>query len=208
MQLKKQGTRIRAFPPKTVALARIKKFWKEWQNPEKARQELLPGTPWHRKVLALSPTTLATVRRFRNPEEARQYVINTLNIERTVREANPKKFALQQVQFFSRKGNLLLERVYPAQSVDFVLNVLRKSRHSEALKRKLKRKGINLNNSEHYLRFEDAVQQAYEELLKIEKTKLQTRIHPVNILVLDFDPATSRVLFAIIDHELPPSIKE
>lgn len=202
----RQRTGLKLFPTKKLDRKYIRDFWKNWQKPERARKKLfLSG----REVLRVSPTTLGTVRKFRTTEEARAYVRNTMLIEKTIMDEKPKTFELQPVQFFSRKDSLLLEGVYRGPDVNaFMFPELKEPRYLESLKKRLKRKGIDLDKKEVFLKIKKIVSKAYEELLRIEVAKMPIATEACNLLFLDFDPKTKKVLFAIVDHEQPRSIQE
>ena len=204
---------LRAAHPKKVKSEYIKKFWREWDKPDKAKKLLIVNSEWHRKVWAVSPTVLATVRIFtgkNSNKEARMYVKNSRVFEKRIMSAKPEKFVLQPVEFLGSNEGKLLERVY--RGVDLNHLKLKKStpRYLASLKRRLKRKGIDLEKESDFLRVNKAAEEAFEEINKILKTKLKEKlpILRVNCLLLDFDPKTGKVLIASVDHGNPPSKKE
>jgi len=209
-RLPKRRTDLKIFQPKTVKPEHVERLWREWQKPEKPKKRLVDGySQCGRKVWALSPTLLATVRRFGTPEQAKEYIEHSKQVEAEVMEANPKKFVLQPTQFIDVRGANILERVYPGPDcLHFRLS--RRSlgsnpRYFAALKRRLERKGINLDKQAQLFEMERIVYEAFLELRELGASGIREEI---NTLFLDFDPKTQKVLFAIIDHAYKGSICE
>ncbi len=197
----------RVFKEKQIDKKYIKQFWKDWQKPEKTKKTLIPDSHWTRTVLRVSPTVLGTVRRFKNAKEARRYIKNSKENETQIIEANPKLFVLQPIQFLSKKGNLVLERVYTGP--DCINFYLKKGRYFSALKRRLRIKGINLDQEKDFSNVKKHLERALDELQKIIYfKKIYITINDVNYLLLDFDQKTKKFILGIIDHENPRSIQE
>jgi len=199
---------LRVWADKAVAPEQVQAFWRKVGSGEKVQKRLLPGTKWARDVLAVSPSALTTVRRFYGEKNAALYMRNSrLIVERLMAE-NPRTFVIQPVQFISRHGSMVLERVYPG--VDMEHFGKRIGRYFWVLQRRLQRKGIDLGNERQFRRVKDALENAYKEAQEIRKRcgGLDFTTSKQNYLLLDFDPTTRKVLLAIIDHEFPGSKTE
>jgi hypothetical protein len=204
-------TQKSVFKPKKVKPELIEKFWREWEEQharepkeEDKRRERLASKPWTRTVWALSPSVAVTVRRFRSEEFAKKYMESQREIEKTIiKKINPVHFSLLPVQFFGRRGPNILERVFPGPDVFHF--EYKDGRYYRALKRRLKRRGINLDDPKDYRLVERAALRALGELTKKYR---RIAVIDVNVIFLDYDPRTRKALLAIVDHELPDSIKE
>jgi len=192
--------------PKKVAKKHIWAFWLKQLHPRKIRRQLVPSEHWTRKVETLSPGTITTIRRFSSTEKAEQYIKDSKQAEDEVMLGNPKHFVIQPVQFFDRKGKWLLERVY--RGPDFFRFKRKEGKYFNALKIRLKKKGIDLEDSEKFKEIKEKISKAGQELNKLLVTKLQRGSPEVNFLILDYDLETSKVLIAFIDTEYPNSLRE
>lgn len=201
---------FRAFPHKRVRLEQIEATWRELSG-RISRQITSETSFWKRKYFALSPTVLATVRRFYNHTLARKYIENSVQLEQRLMGLNPKHFVVQPVQFFSVNGSNVLERVYPGPNArDFLLNI-RDSKFFNLLKSRLKRKGIDLDLGQHFEMVKESLQKARHEFLEtVEGMKMGNSASTAyfNIVLLDFDPQSRKVLLAFVDTENPSSIPE
>ncbi len=198
---------LRIFPRKKIGKRRIGLFWADWEQGKRARGILVPSY-WKRKVMAISGTALVTVRRFPGPGKAREYAKNQMMVEREIMMMNPKHFVLQPVQFFGIRGNNLAERVYPGPDCKHFSRG--EGRYFNALKKRLKRKGIDMATD--YRKLSHILYEAMKELQGIgyimrKKGIGISAIHN-NFLVLDFDLEGKKALIAIIDREYPASLPE
>jgi len=192
--------------PRDVSRARIDGFWEAFESGEKRGGQLADYT-WKRKAFSLSPTSLATVRSFRTPVEALQYQKNSDKFRQEIMKKKPKHFTLQLVQFFDRKGDHLLERVYTGPNlVDFSDSV---GRYYGFLKQRLKKKGIDLDDPKQFTEMNKKLGKAFKELegLFFPLSKHGNGLDDVNTLILDYDPKTKKFLLALIDHEHPQSLR-
>jgi len=203
---------LKVWKHKKIQRKEIEKAWRDWQAGRRQRERLIPHSNkasflWQRVVFALGHSTLVTVRRFPSIKGAVFYMKHSKHIDKELMASNPKKFVLQPVQFFSRRGANILERVYPGP--DFHMLQYKHGRYYEALKKRLKRKGINLDKKEDYLRVFNAFNDGRNEAIRIAQRKgLVFNLEIPNMLVLDFDPKTEKVVLGFIDRETPMSIQE
>lgn len=135
---------VRQFKPRKVKREDIGRFWESWgAQRRKGKRLISESSLWSRSVFAFSPSILVTVRRFENVERASRYVLNSRKNEQQIINAKPKSFDIQPIEFIDRREANLLERVYPGP--DCYQFGFREGRYSGALKRRLKRKGIDLD---------------------------------------------------------------
>lgn len=159
-----------------------------------------PGLPISRSPAPVTPTTLGRVRYFEHPHEVRAYVsLRT----RLVRAARKKR---QHVIFFpapilgiDAKYNRLCERVFPFPNALSViesvsLDVLStKSRYARSFKRLLEKRKISFSMAK------ELIATAIEETIEVSKNEVSFDDNPENFVVVDFDPATRKPIFVLID---------
>jgi len=177
-------------PEKQPSQARLEAFWKDFEAGKRIGERLTPSRG--RKVIAVTPTVLGTVRRFKSVAEAENYARKADTFLTTIKRANPKNFELLPIQFFGIKGKNLLERVYLAPTVsDFQL---KEGRYINWFIERMKNKGIS------YKEANKASNKACDELgVIVKKHHLNIDTNATNVLVLDYDPKTRKILFGLID---------
>ncbi len=197
----KKRNALRVFPDKKVSRKYIAEFEESWQDGNRAKRKL-SGYPtfWKREVIRFSPSTVVTVRKFRSTESAIAYMKNQRIIERKMAKSNLKHAVIQPIQFFGRSGKNVFERVYTG--VDFHSFKGKSGHNYPALKRRLKRKRIDLDKQRDYEKIEKIVNDTRGELYGVVSSSSS------NVLILDVDPKGKKVLIGVIDHESPPSIRE
>lgn len=199
---------LRRFPPKKVARTFVERFWRSWQSRRGPDRMLVPNSGWNRKVWALSPTTLTTIRRFDNSSETHEYIKNQRALEKEIMKAKPRKFDLRPLQFFAQNNGKILERVYPGVDISqFEMGLT--ARYSNQLRRRLYRKGIDISNEGELKKIKNELSSAEKELRKIinESPNFFKYYDTMscNILFLDYDQQTGKFLFAMVDHANPAS---
>ena len=199
---------------KKIEFSTIKNFWHNFfllKKKGNTRKKVLSGDSyWAREVFAVGSGMIGTVREFGDVKLASEYVRNQKIIEKVIMRFKPKLSVIQPVQFISRNGRFILERVYMGPNVSDFLG--RRGRYFNALSKRLKKKGIDLSKQKDYNLVASAVENALRELddCYIVRSREGINFNPtadVNKVLLDFDPKTKNVLFVIIDHENPASKK-
>jgi hypothetical protein len=233
-QRTKANPPIIGFPRKSLSTKKQNLLWKDLEKRKK--KQLLPNArdKWLRTYFASSPSTLATIREFGTAFAAKQYIKDATHFEEKIVASKPKNFVLLPAQVFGVKGNKIIERVYRSPSMEGLLpkpagnkeNPNYSSRFLRNLKKRLLKKGINIDNPKERKRFEEALLSAHRELFqlkkriveedtkalqltlranlsnkKFEKIPLKPAydINTGNVLVHDYDPKTGKVIISIID---------
>ena len=185
--------RFRALLEKKISRKRLDAFWDYFDAGEKHRKQIASG--YTRTVSAVSPSVLGTVRYFSSREAAMEYVKKSSQIVSALNSLRPKRFELLPVQVLDVNGTKVLERVYAAPSCSDIID----GRENRYLKGFFDlRKGIPKQE------IADATSIAYEELGELEielgRRGLYFDATSTNILVLDYDRETKKVLFGIVDN--------
>ena len=196
--------------PKKVSEKYIADFWKRHSNGKINSRQLVLNRV--RRYYAISPTILGTVRRFPNALDLREYIGHATSSVKKINALKPKNFELMpaQVLDIDYKKNYALERVYQRPSVEQVLGEkrikifvdLKKEENFEkqsmpflnSFKARMQEKGIKFEE------VKKSVKKAFIEFeRKAEKLGLNIDSHNSNILVIDYNPGTKKVVFAVID---------
>lgn len=199
---KVQPLKTLPFLPKRLSRRTLDFFWEDYHSKEqyfgtRANKKL---HRFHsRRVFAVSPSVLGTVRIFKSPERAREYVRTSGAIVKSVNSRNPKKFRLFRTQILDIKGNMVLERVYPRPSLFDLGNrypletEIQSIRYAKQFFDLMKRRGVSRAE------IANSSQLAYNELLASIPNSLTFDWTEQNILVLDYQPKTKRFLFGLVN---------
>ncbi|MDO8647702.1 MAG: hypothetical protein Q7R70_04785 [Candidatus Diapherotrites archaeon] len=200
------------FPKKTVSRERLDSFWTDWRVGKRVKKFILPMFN-ARQVVAVSPSVLGTVRRFRSDDQARVYWHDADKVNKIVKLLKPKTFNLLPIQLLDLNGSNILERIYLAPTISDIEGEIKggifQNRHFKHLAARLERKNVPIEKV--WKACEKAAEEA-DKISKIEGQKLHGASfylfdsHKSNILVLDYNPKTKKVLLGLVD--IGGSIKE
>lgn len=158
-----------------------------------------------RKVVAISRSVAGTVRAFESGVEARRYVRNCRLIAKVINSmarSRNENLEVLPIQILDIKDNKILERVYPRPSCLVVYSMSPglpwPGRYAKSFFDSMKRKGISQEE------VKEAVTVAHGKLKDIKWDMLRANKSDFdsadsNILVLNYDPKTKKVLFGLVD---------
>lgn len=210
---------MRIIPKKHVDSKRIKQFWMDYdlgkRRAGKERVERMGGrfsSHRSRGPVAVSPSLLGTVRNFRSRKFLQVFLQNVHCLNNFFSDRKQEHFVFQPLQVLHVDlGKLrVLERVYRSPNVyQLLYDTPSPDSYGGMLCRKLfdrlEKKGVSRKE------LNSAVQKAYAEYLSIIVPKILSShfnldVHELNVLVLDYDPETKKVLLAQVDHGLSASV--
>ncbi|MFA6269059.1 MAG: hypothetical protein WCW13_03085 [archaeon] len=169
------------------------------------------------RPVAVTPTVAGTVRGFGDYARFRRFIEKVRAVNKLVPQKNTFfDFVPMQILAIDRKNLRILERVYPAPSINDIRASLPERK---AIKKGLVYEGQSLVPYSRYDQFfqrkvdaykkpvdwnkvDLAIEKAYEELVR-EITlgrKILIDFDPTNILVIDFDFARMRPTLCLVDH--------
>lgn len=181
-------------------------FWKEYNAGERVRKSIKRGE--RIKAIAITPTIVATPRKFRNKKDLVKYIRKIKLIEKEIKKAAPKIFELCPARFLGAKADTLLECAYPAPDLLHLMaqpitrwhitELKKESRYRLRFIRRIEKKGVKWGAIEEQIR-EDAKKVVNEVKQIIKDRGLQFDFGPSNIIALDYDPHRRKFLITIID---------
>lgn len=186
-----------SFPEKKPTREQLEAFWKDYDAKKRVRKAIISDYG-RRKVMAVTPTILGIVRCFANAERADRYVNRTKIAVESIKKAKPKKFEMHPIQILDIRERLVLERVYLAPNAYNVIYfresyIGKDNRYFGSLMQRMEKKGVSFEE------LKKATEEAYIELWKMPIHKqLVIDNHPTNLLALDYNPKTKKVLFGLI----------
>jgi hypothetical protein len=207
------------FPHKEISQEKLDLFWKDYFNKKRIFKKIVSDNGI--EVMAVTPTVLGVVKATNNINGVLGYLTKVLEVNKFFAKQKPKTFDLRMNQVLDVKEvaygrYYILERVYPTITCEDILsgdligsalwkNLLQNSysnRYTKPFVNKMLRRNIDFDE------FRLAVTEAKDEFIKLSynlirshdaKTDLYYDLAGRNLLVLDYNPETKKVLFQIID---------
>ena len=192
----KSKSEFYSFPQKKIARERLNAFWRDYKKGKRVRKLISPYSKYNnRQVIAVTKTVIGTVRVFRSETGAKEYAKITKGVFESIKKANPKTFELHPIQILDIRGKNVLERVYLTPSIlDIKCSWFENRKYLTDFVKRINKKGIPLK------KIEEKIYEAYMELQSIRVEKALNFDHGENnVLVLDYNPKTKKVLLGLVD---------
>lgn len=152
----------------------------------------------NRKVFAIKKGVLATERVFKSKQDAQKYIRLVKRFEKFVLKNKPQ-FELVPNEFFHVKDNTVIERVFTGVSFE---DMAYNPRYLPFLKRRV-------NGKINHIAFLEEIRKATVDLAIIRQlfktqTNISLDIASNNIIILDYNTKTKKVVLAFVDilHDL------
>lgn len=154
----------------------------------------------NRQPLRIGASTLGTVRSFKSLHDFNRHLVRMKSVNRIGEKETFTHFEFMPTNVFYADPDTLttIEQVYRGPTAEGILKYGLEahyaSRYGPVLIRRMLSKGAN------FAELKEAVSEAVREV----ETKIISRVftdpNPGNILILDYNPESKKVLLAIIDH--------
>jgi len=184
--------------PKIIQEKTINEFWENYLQNKIRKKEIRTGYTL-KTVYKTSPSTMGIVREFPNPQYFQEYLSNAKEIRQKIMKCKPQYFEIQPIQIISTHHtnlrNYIMERVYPSMSIFAIRHVTQPQNNlMKMFLRKMKNKNVNFKE------LKQETEKGLDELSQLlAKNKINCSVPANNVLVLDYNPKTKKVLFGIVD---------
>jgi hypothetical protein len=201
---------------KTPTRQQLDKFWEEKnirtstrrkpENPKGQRQWFDQWGVRVREPAWVTPTLVGTIRTFTTQTRVREFLEYVTIINRFIGKKKSKSYEILKMQVIDAniEKHRILERAYMGPNVQEVTTcasyekLAKQSLYGKILARKMIQKNVPYEELREWVLA--AYRSLHDDILPIYYKLLKFDFQEQNVLVVDYNPATNKPLFAIVDH--------